>query len=140
MGDVLYHLGQSGSLHCLAEDGSTKAVRLFVAPNPSHLEFINPVILGMVRAEQELLNDSDRKRVMGLLVHGDASFSGLGIVPETLQLSDLEGFKTGGTVHIVINNQVQELSSDRSFGFSFCRLALQQFLLLVVRVSMPQTS
>ena len=104
----MYHLGQSGSLHCSTEDGSTKTVRLFVAPNPSHLEFINPVILGMVRAEQKLLNDVDRSRVMGLLVHGDAAFSGLGIVPETLQLSDLEGFKTGGTIHVVINNQVTE--------------------------------
>ena len=105
VGDVLYHLGQSGELPCMGKDGSVKSVRLFVAPNPSHLEFINPVILGMVRAEQKLLNDIERIRVMGLLIHGDASFSGLGIVAETLQLSDLDGFGTGGAIHIVINNQ-----------------------------------
>lgn len=111
VGDVLYHLGSSGTLACPRQDGSTKLVRLSVAPNPSHLEFINPVVLGMVRAEQKLMNDKNMNRVMGLLVHGDASFSGLGIVPETLQLSNLEGFRCGGTIHIVVNNQVLFLSS-----------------------------
>lgn len=85
-------------------------VNLFVAPNPSHLEFINPVVMGMVRAEQKLKKDVKKKKVMGLLVHGDAAFSGLGIVTEALQLSNLEGFDIGGVIHIVINNQVLQLS------------------------------
>eukprot|EP00210_Caulerpa_lentillifera_P002542 g2439.t1 len=107
VGDVLYHLGQSGSLQIpMINDQISKSVDMFVAPNPSHLEFINPVILGMVRAEQKLRNDQDGRRVMGLLVHGDAAFSGLGIVAETLQLSDVEGFRTGGVIHFIINNQI----------------------------------
>lgn len=107
VGDVLYHLGQSGTMEIPGADGLLKSLQLFVAPNPSHLEFINPVVLGMVRAEQKLRNDRDGSKVMGLLVHGDAAFSGLGIVAETLQLSDLQGFKTGGVIHFIINNQVK---------------------------------
>jgi len=106
VGDVLYHMGQTGTLTCLGDDGSMKPIWLSVASNPSHLEFINPVILGLVRAEQKIVGDSERKKIMALLVHGDASMSGLGIVTESLQLSGLEGYTTGGVIHIVINNQV----------------------------------
>lgn len=77
-----------------------------MTPNPSHLEAVNPVVLGIVRANQTLLHDRQRKRVMGLLIHGDAAFSSLGAVHECLQLSNLEAYDTGGTVHIVVNNQI----------------------------------
>ena len=77
-----------------------------VAPNPSHLEFVNPVVEGMVRARQDALGDTERKRVLPILLHGDAAFAGQGIVAETLNLADLEGYHTGGTVHVVINNQI----------------------------------
>ncbi|GMH36461.1 hypothetical protein BSKO_04329 [Bryopsis sp. KO-2023] len=107
VGDVKYHLGRSGTLHYMShEDGIPRSVKLSVAPNPSHLEAVNPVIVGMVRAQQQGLNDVARKKVMGLLVHGDAAFSGLGVVAETLQLSDVPGFTTGGVIHVVINNQI----------------------------------
>eukprot|EP00803_Ostreobium_quekettii_P007935 evm.model.scf_3304.2 EVM.evm.TU.scf_3304.2 scf_3304:5531-14070(-) len=107
VGDVKYHLGVSNTVHYTSEkDGMPKSVRLSVAGNPSHLEAINPVILGMVRAEQERTNDVTHRRVMGLLVHGDAAFCGLGVVAETLQLADVPGFTTGGTIHVIINNQI----------------------------------
>lgn len=75
------------------EGGGTSPVRLSIAPNPSHLEFIGPVVLGMVRAEQTRLQDTAREKVMGLLIHGDAAFAGLGVVAETLQLADTPGSK-----------------------------------------------
>lgn len=73
------------------EGGGTSPVRLSIAPNPSHLEFIGPVVLGMVRAEQTRLQDTARQKVMGLLIHGDAAFAGLGVVAECLQLADTPG-------------------------------------------------
>ncbi|KAL3139978.1 hypothetical protein ABBQ38_004265 [Trebouxia sp. C0009 RCD-2024] len=107
VGDVKYHMGQSASLQYANEEGGgTSPVRLSIAPNPSHLEFIGPVVLGMVRAEQTRLQDTAREKVMGLLIHGDAAFAGLGVVAETLQLADTPGFTTGGTIHVIINNQV----------------------------------
>ncbi|DBA67070.1 hypothetical protein WJX79_005030 [Trebouxia sp. C0005] len=108
VGDVKYHLGQSASLDFAAEEGGKASgqVRVSIAPNPSHLEFIGPVVLGMVRAEQTRLQDTAKQRVMGLLIHGDAAFAGLGVVAETLQLADTPGFSTGGTIHLIINNQV----------------------------------
>jgi 2-oxoglutarate dehydrogenase E1 component len=101
-GDVKYHLGATGS-H-VTPDGAELAVS--VAPNPSHLEFVNPVVEGMVRARQDALGDTDRSRVLPLLIHGDAAFAGQGIVTETLHLCGLEGYTTGGTVHVVVNNQI----------------------------------
>ena len=75
------------------EGGGTSPVRLSIAPNPSHLEFIGPVVLGMVRAEQTRLQDTARQKVMGLLIHGDAAFAGLGVVAECLQLADTPGIE-----------------------------------------------
>jgi multifunctional 2-oxoglutarate metabolism enzyme len=105
-GDVKYHYGASGSYRTRAE----KAVNVSLSPNPSHLEFVNPVIEGRVRADQtsrkarELTHDPTA--VLPVLIHGDASFPGQGIVAETLNLQALEGYSTGGTVHVIANNQV----------------------------------
>jgi 2-oxoglutarate dehydrogenase E1 component len=101
-GDVKYHLGATGVHE--APDGRT--VRLDVAPNPSHLEAVDPVVEGMVRARQDRRSDAARERVLPILIHGDAAFAGQGVVAETLNLSQLKGYRTGGTVHIVVNNQI----------------------------------
>ncbi|MDJ0685088.1 MAG: 2-oxoglutarate dehydrogenase E1 component [Alphaproteobacteria bacterium] len=100
-GDVKYHLGTSADREF---DG--KVVHLSLTANPSHLEAVNTVVLGKVRAKQRQRGDADREAVMGLLLHGDAAFIGQGIVAETFLLSQLDGYKTGGTIHIVINNQI----------------------------------
>ncbi len=101
-GDVKYHLGATGVHVC--PDG--RRVRVVLASNPSHLEAVDPVVEGMARARQDLLGDVARMRVLPVLIHGDAAFSGQGVVAETLNLSQLKGYRTGGTVHIVINNQI----------------------------------
>jgi len=101
-GDVKYHLGARG-VH--ATPGG-REVRVVVASNPSHLEAVDPVVEGMVRARQDVLGDLARVRVLPILIHGDAAFSGQGVVAETLNLSQLKGYRTGGTVHVVINNQI----------------------------------
>ncbi len=100
-GDVKYHLGASGDR---VFDGNM--VHLSLNANPSHLECVNTVVLGKVRAKQDQRNDTEHDRVMGLLLHGDAAFIGQGIVAETFLLSQLDGYKTGGTVHICVNNQI----------------------------------
>lgn len=101
-GDVKYHMGFSTD----KQTRSKKKVHLSLASNPSHLEFINPVVEGISRAKQAFLKDMDRKKVMPILIHGDAAFAGQGVCYETLNLSQLSGYTTGGTIHIVINNQV----------------------------------
>jgi 2-oxoglutarate dehydrogenase E1 component len=100
-GDVKYHKGFSSDLRTPGGN-----VHLALAFNPSHLEIVNPVVEGSVRARQERRDDADGDRVIPVLVHGDAAFAGQGVVMETLQLSQTRGYRTGGTVHIVINNQV----------------------------------
>ncbi|WP_425084307.1 2-oxoglutarate dehydrogenase E1 component [Ruegeria profundi] len=100
-GDVKYHLGASSDREF---DGNS--VHLSLTANPSHLEAVNPVVLGKVRAKQDQLNDTDRTKVMGILLHGDAAFAGQGVVAEGFGLSGLKGHKTGGTMHIVVNNQI----------------------------------
>jgi 2-oxoglutarate dehydrogenase E1 component len=100
-GDVKYHQGASSDRNF----GNHK-IHLSLSANPSHLEAVNPVVVGRVRAKQDILEDEDRSRVMGLLLHGDAAFCGQGVVPETMALSDLEGYTTGGVIHIVVNNQI----------------------------------
>ena len=100
-GDVKYHLGTSSD-----REFNGKKVHLSLVPNPSHLEFVDPVVIGKARAKQALLKDEERRKVMPILIHGDAALSGQGIVPETLMMSELPGYKVGGTVHIVINNQI----------------------------------
>ena len=100
-GDVKYHLGASADR---VFDG--ESIHLSLTANPSHLECVNPVVLGKVRAKQKQKGDTKREQVMGILLHGDAAFAGQGLVPETLDLSQLRGYETGGTVHIIINNQI----------------------------------
>lgn len=110
-GDVKYHLGAHGT----HESPSQATVKLSLASNPSHLEAVNPVVEGLVRAKQEILRSGDDidapggdylDAVIPILIHGDAAFAGQGVVAETLNLSQLRGYKTGGTIHIVINNQI----------------------------------
>jgi len=100
-GDVKYHLGASSDR---VFDGNS--VHLSLTANPSHLEAVNPVVIGKVRAKQDQLNDADRTQVMPILLHGDAAFAGQGVVAECFALSGLRGHKTGGTMHIVVNNQI----------------------------------
>ena len=100
-GDVKYHLGTSSDR---VFDGNS--VHLSLTANPSHLEAVNPVVLGKVRAKQTLIGDDDHTQVMGLLMHGDASFAGQGLVAETLCFSQLRGYQTGGTIHFIVNNQI----------------------------------
>jgi len=100
-GDVKYHLGYSSD-----RVFSGKKVHLTLAFNPSHLEWVNPVVEGRVRAKQDRRGDTERTRVLPLLIHGDAAFIGQGVVAETLNLANLRAYTTGGTVHVVINNQL----------------------------------
>ena len=100
-GDVKYHLGTSADREF---DG--KQVHLSLAANPSHLEAVDPVVVGKVRAKQRQRGDKERRKVLGLLMHGDAAFGGQGIVAETFGLSDIKGYRTGGTIHVVVNNQI----------------------------------
>ncbi|MDJ0795208.1 MAG: thiamine pyrophosphate-dependent enzyme, partial [Woeseiaceae bacterium] len=100
-GDVKYHKGFSADMKT-----SGGNVHIALAFNPSHLEIVNPVVEGSVRARQQRRGDAEREEVLPVLVHGDAAFAGQGVVPETFQMSQINGFRTGGTVHIVINNQI----------------------------------
>lgn len=101
-GDVKYHLGSEG-VH-RTNDGDE--IRLILACNPSHLESVNPVVEGMVRARQESAGGDSKSQILPLLIHGDAALSGQGVVFETLNMSQLDGYSTGGTIHMVINNQI----------------------------------
>ena len=102
-GDVKYHLGYENTR--TTSDGNKVSINL--APNPSHLEAVSPVVQGKARAFQRILNDSsERKKVLPVVIHGDAAFIGQGIVAETFNMSQLAGYRTGGTVHIIINNQI----------------------------------
>ncbi len=100
-GDVKYHLGASADR---VFDG--RSVHLSLTANPSHLECVNTVCLGKTRAKQRQKNDTDMEKVLTILLHGDAAFVGQGIIQETLDLSNLQGYQTGGTIHIIINNQI----------------------------------
>jgi 2-oxoglutarate decarboxylase len=101
-GDVKYHLGASG----VRKSSRGHEIIVSVACNPSHLEAVDPVAEGLVRPKQDRLGDTKRERVIPILIHGDAAFAGQGVVAETLNLSQLEGYTTGGTIHLVINNQI----------------------------------
>jgi 2-oxoglutarate dehydrogenase E1 component len=115
-GDVKYHLGTSSDR---VFDG--RSVHLSLTANPSHLEVVNTVCLGKVRGKQLQRGDADREKVMALLLHGDAAFSGQGLVPEAFDLSNLIGYQTGGTIHIVINNQIGFTTSPRySRSSTYC--------------------
>ncbi len=114
-GDVKYHQGAIGT-----REVGNREVRMTLSPNPSHLEFVNPVVEGMVRAKQDGLvlegmhQDEAQDRVLSVLIHGDAAFAGQGIVTETLNLASLDGYTTGGTIHFVINNQIGFTTSPTS--------------------------
>ncbi|MBC7925360.1 MAG: multifunctional oxoglutarate decarboxylase/oxoglutarate dehydrogenase thiamine pyrophosphate-binding subunit/dihydrolipoyllysine-residue succinyltransferase subunit, partial [Bryobacteraceae bacterium] len=101
-GDVKYHLGASG----VRATESGRDVTVSVAFNPSHLEAVDPVVEGIARVRQDRSGDKQRKKVIPVLIHGDAAFAGQGVVMETLNLSQLQGYATGGTIHLVINNQL----------------------------------
>lgn len=101
-GDVKYHLGFSSD-HVTTDKHS---IHLSLTPNPSHLEAVNPVVQGRVRAKQRRFKDRDRKLGIPILIHGDAAFAGQGLVAETLNLSQLPGYRVGGTIHVVVNNQI----------------------------------
>ena len=111
-GDVKYHMGSSADREF---DG--KEVHLTLNANPSHLEVVDPVVVGRTRAKQNQRMDHDRTKVVGVLLHGDAAFAGQGIVSETFAFSALRGYRTGGTVHIVVNNQIG-FTTDPSFSRS----------------------
>jgi 2-oxoglutarate dehydrogenase E1 component len=108
-GDVKYHLGYSSDV--VTSDG--QPVHLTLTPNPSHLEVVNGVVEGRVRAKQDRVGDTERRLVMPVLLHGDAAFIGQGTVAEALQLSELDGYRTGGTIHIIVNNQIGFTTSPK---------------------------
>ncbi len=101
-GDVKYHNGYLADI----KTTQNRQLRIFLMNNPSHLEAVNPVVEGFARARQDLTGDGSGAQVLPLLMHGDAAFAGQGIVAETLNMSQLQGYKTGGTIHIIINNQI----------------------------------
>ena len=106
-GDVKYHLGYSSDW--MTQSG--QKVHVTLCFNPSHLEFVNPVVLGRVRSKQDRTDDTKRQQTVALLIHGDAAIAGEGIVQETFNLSQLPGYATGGTLHVVINNQIGFITS-----------------------------
>ncbi len=101
-GDVKYHLGFSSEV----ETNNGKKIHLKLCPNPSHLEAVDPVVIGFARSKADILYESDYDKILPILIHGDASVAGQGIVYEVLQMSGLPGYYTGGTIHFVINNQI----------------------------------
>ncbi|CAA9417849.1 MAG: Dihydrolipoamide succinyltransferase component (E2) of 2-oxoglutarate dehydrogenase complex / 2-oxoglutarate dehydrogenase E1 component @ 2-oxoglutarate decarboxylase @ 2-hydroxy-3-oxoadipate synthase [uncultured Nocardioides sp.] len=109
-GDVKYHLGAEGTF----VSGNGDQIKVSVAANPSHLEAVDPVLEGIARAKQDVLDKGTAYPVLPLLIHGDAAFAGQGVVAETLNLSQLRGYRTGGTIHLVVNNQVGFTTSPGS--------------------------
>ncbi|MDD9347855.1 multifunctional oxoglutarate decarboxylase/oxoglutarate dehydrogenase thiamine pyrophosphate-binding subunit/dihydrolipoyllysine-residue succinyltransferase subunit [Mumia sp.] len=109
-GDVKYHLGVEGEFTAASGD----KIKVSVAANPSHLEVVDPVLEGITRAKQDRLNRGEEFPILPLLIHGDAAFAGQGVVAETLNLSQLRGYRTGGTIHLIVNNQVGFTTSPSS--------------------------
>src|SRR5680860_1607003 len=107
-GDVKYHLGASSD-----REFDDNRVHLSLTANPSHLESVDPVVLGKVRAKQDQIGDRERKEVLPLLLHGDAAFAGQGVVAECLGLSGLRGHRTGGPIHFIVNNQIGFTTAPR---------------------------
>eukprot|EP00606_Chrysophyceae_sp_TOSAG23-5_P000298 GSChrysophyteH2.ASY1.ANO1.707.1 assembled CDS len=107
-GDVRYHLGTRATVttQSIKQGVEDKKVHISLAANPSHLEAVNSVVMGKCKAKQRLLHDDTQRRIMPILLHGDASFSGQGVVPECLELSNMSEYNVGGTIHIIINNQI----------------------------------
>ncbi|HVP60403.1 MAG TPA: 2-oxoglutarate dehydrogenase E1 component [Myxococcaceae bacterium] len=123
-GDVKYHLGFSSDV----TTPGGKRIHLSLAFNPSHLEFVHPVVEGRARAKQQRLEGQDRHRVLPLVIHGDAAMAGQGVVAETLNLSRLRGYDTGGTVHLVINNQLGYTTDPEDGRSSIYCTAVAQML------------
>ena len=124
-GDVKYHLGYSSQI----TTPSGKSVHLKLVPNPSHLESVDPIVQGFSRAKADILYDSDYDRILPILIHGDAAVVGQGIVYETVQMSQLEGYYVGGTIHFVINNQIgftTDFDDARSSTYSTAAASLVQ--------------
>ncbi len=116
-GDVKYHLGGLGVRRF--ENG--RELKISVAPNPSHLEAVDPVVEGITRPKQDEIGDVNRERIIPLLLHGDAAFAGQGVVAETLNLAELDGYSTGGTIHLIINNQIGFTTlPDESRSTQYC--------------------
>jgi 2-oxoglutarate dehydrogenase E1 component len=113
-GDVKYHIGVSSDRAM----PNGKSLHLSLTANPSHLEAVNPVVCGKVRAKLDQRKDKEKRSVMGVLMHGDAAFAGQGIVPETLSLSELRGYRTGGTLHVIVNNQIGFTTSPKYSRFT----------------------
>ncbi|MCZ6902319.1 MAG: thiamine pyrophosphate-dependent enzyme, partial [Rickettsia endosymbiont of Ixodes persulcatus] len=114
-GDVKYHLGYSSDRQ-LSPD---KTVHLSLCPNPSHLESVDPVVMGKIRAKQDVLKECDKSSILGVLVHGDSSVIGQGVVAETLTLSNLEGYEVRGVIHIIVNNQIGFTTNPKDSRSSF---------------------
>ena len=122
-GDVKYHMGHSADV--VTEDGHP--LHLSLAANPSHLEAVNPVVLGRVRAKIENLYDNDFKKIVPILVHGDAAISGQGIIYEVCNIANLDSYATGGTIHVVLNNQVGFTANYRESRSSLIVQILQKY-------------
>jgi 2-oxoglutarate dehydrogenase E1 component len=113
-GDVKYHLGYANTRAA----ANNKKVKVSLLPNPSHLELVDPIQQGIIRCQQDVAGDRDRTHVVPVTMHGDASFTGQGIISETLNLSELPGFRTGGTIHIIVNNQIGFTTSPKQGRFT----------------------
>lgn len=100
-GDVKYHLGNT---HDHLYDQEQRSIRLSLMANPSHLETVNPVVVGKAKAIQDFIEDNNYDKVLSVCIHGDAAFAGQGVVYETIQMQELNNFQTGGTIHIIANN------------------------------------
>lgn len=131
-GDVKYHMGYSSD-----RELNGKKVHISMAFNPSHLECVNPVVCGMARAKQRLRKDNkERKRVLPVQIHGDAAFIGQGVVPETLQMSGLEGYTVGGSLHIAVNNQIGFTTNpEYSRTSTYCTDAMKALHVPVIHVN-----
>lgn len=131
-GDVKYHIGHSFDY----ETDGGRNIHVSLVSNPSHLESVDPVVEGKTRGIQRRRGDINRKKVMPILIHGDAAFSGQGVVPETLNLSQLKGYRTGGTVHIIINNQIgfTTASPDARSSF-FCTDVVKSMPFPIIHVN-----
>ncbi|WP_339045381.1 2-oxoglutarate dehydrogenase E1 component [Candidatus Mesenet endosymbiont of Agriotes lineatus] len=123
-GDVKYHLGYS----CDRKSVGGKSLHLTLCSNPSHLEAVNPIVMGRVRAKQDLANDNERSLVLGVLIHGDAAFAGQGVVFETLSLSRIPGYNIGGIVHIIVNNQIGFTTNPKDARSTFYCSDLAKFI------------
>ncbi len=117
-GDVKYHLGYAKSRTLCPDGGDGCEVKVSLLPNPSHLELINPIQQGIIRCKQQWMLDGNRSKVVPVCLHGDAAFCGQGIVFETLNLSELIGYRTGGTIHVIVNNQVGFTTPPRQGRFT----------------------